>query len=73
MSDLAAANCGGCNESGCGYGNNSILWLIILCSICNNGNGSRFGFGGGCGGNDSCLLIILLLLCCNNGCGSNFF
>ncbi len=72
MSDLAATNCGcGCNDGG----NNccSILWIIILLSICGNGSGFNLG-NNGCGNNDGCgcLWIILLLLFCggnNNGCG----
>ena len=71
MSDLAATNCG-CNDGG----NNccSIIWIIILLSLCggcgNNGSGFNFG-NNGCGGNDGCgcLWIILLLLFCGGGCG----
>ena len=78
MSDLSATNCGcGCEsgvgrtggECGCGFGNNSCLWIILLLFCC-GGCGSNFG--GGCG-NDSCLWIILLLFCCggfgSGGCG----
>lgn len=70
MSDLAATNCGCGNEGGCG----SILWLIILLSLCNGNGGSFFGGNGGCGceGGNSCIWIILLLLCCG-GCGGNGF
>ena len=71
MSDLAATNCGCGNEGGCG----SILWLIVLLSLCNgNGGTSLFGGNGGCGceGGNSCIWIILLLLCCG-GCGGNGF
>ena len=67
MSDLAATNCGcgcegvssnSCNNSGCGFGNNWILWIIILLSCCgNNGCGNGCGFGG-----DNCCIIIVLLL-----------
>ncbi|MCI5994727.1 MAG: chorion class high-cysteine HCB protein 13 [Blautia sp.] len=74
MSDLAATNCGcgcegvssnSCNNSGCGFGNNWILWIIILLSCCgNNGCGNGCGFGG-----DNCCIIIVLLLLC--GCGNN--
>lgn len=70
MSDLAATNCGcGRNDGGCG----SILWLIVLLSLCNGGGSGLFGNNDGCGcGDNSCIWIILLLLCCG-GCGSNSF
>lgn len=62
MSDLVATNCGCGNEGGC----SSIIWIILLLCLCNNGS----SFGNNCG-NDNCLWIILLLLCCGNGCGGN--
>lgn len=81
MSDLSATNCGcGC-DSGCGnnctggnslFGNGncgcSIIWIILLLSIC---GGNSWGQSGcGCEGNNNCLLLILLLLFCNNDfCG----
>ncbi|MCM1257468.1 MAG: chorion class high-cysteine HCB protein 13 [Roseburia sp.] len=71
MSDLAATNCGGCgcsNGGGCG----SILWLIVLLSLCNGNGGSFLGNNGcGCDEGNSCIWIILLLLCCggNGFCG----
>jgi hypothetical protein len=61
MSDLVATNCGCGNEGGC----SSIIWIILLLCLCNNG--STFS-GDGCGDN-SCIWIILLLLCCGNGNG----
>ena len=73
MSDLSATNCGcGCDSAmsrgGCGFGDNSCLWIILLRCCCGGGFG-----GNGCG-NDNCLWIILLLCCCggfggNGGCG----
>ncbi len=73
MSDLAATNCG-CNDGGNSC--SSIIWIIILLSLCggcgNNGSGFNFS-NNGCGGNDGCgcLWIILLLLFCGGGCGGN--
>ena len=69
MSDLAATNCG-CNDGGSNCC--SIIWIIILLSLCGN-NGSGFNFGNNGCGNDGCgcLWIILLLLFCNGGCGGN--
>ncbi|MFV0314529.1 MAG: chorion class high-cysteine HCB protein 13 [Anaerotignum sp.] len=54
--------------NGCGCGNDSFLWIIILLSCC---GGSGLG-GNSCGnGNDSsCLWILILLFCCG-GLGSN--
>jgi len=70
MSELSATNCGcGCHNErsgGCGLGNNSCIWIILLL-LCCGGNG--FGGRGGCG-DDSCLWIIILLFCCG-GFGSN--
>lgn len=67
MSDLAATNCGcGCNDDG---GCNSIIWLIILLSLCGGCGTSSLSNNGGC---DSCVWIILLLFFCGNngnGCG----
>lgn len=77
MSDLSATQCG-CNNTR--EGNNgccSLIWLIILFSICGNNND-----GCGCGGNNglslfnnndggcgcSSLIWLLLLLSC---CGGN--
>ncbi|MDO5541260.1 MAG: hypothetical protein Q4F83_14555, partial [Eubacteriales bacterium] len=67
--------------NGCGNGslfsNNgncacSIIWIILLLSICgNNGCGCDNNCGNGCG-NNSCLWIILLLLFCGDGCGCIF-
>ena len=73
MSDLAATNCG-CNDGG----NNccSIIWIIILLSLCGCGNnGSGFNFGNNGCGNDGCgcIWIILLLLFCGGGCNGNGF
>ncbi len=68
MSDLVATNCGcGGNDNGC----SSIIWIILLLSLC-GGNGSPFS-NDGCGSDNSCIWIILLLLCCGNGCGGNGF
>lgn len=72
MSDLSATNCGcGCGNErsgGCGLGNNSCLWIILLLIFC---GGNSCGFGrSGCGGDDSCLWIILLLIFCG-GCGNS--
>lgn len=79
MSDLSATQCG-CNNTR--EGNNgccSLIWLIILFSICGNNNDG----GCGCGGNNglslfnnnndggcgcSSLIWLLLLLSC---CGGN--
>ncbi|MDO5402386.1 MAG: chorion class high-cysteine HCB protein 13 [Eubacteriales bacterium] len=82
MSDLAATNCGGCNDcGGCNSGglfsngcNNSCIWIILLLLFC--GGGSTFGSNGcGCGNNgcNSCTILILLLLFCGDGfgCGCN--
>lgn len=84
MSDLTATNCGcGC-DNGCGSSSGlansvfgegcgcSILWILLLCSLCGGNNGSLFsGNGNGCDGGNTCWIIILLLLFCNgNGCGS---
>lgn len=80
MSDLTASNCG-CtnNDNNCC---SSLIWIIILLSICGNGNGrsgndcgcgcgSGFGFFGGNNNGCGCeIIIILLLLCC---CGGNSF
>lgn len=71
MSDLVATNCGCGNES-----NNccsSLIWIILILSLCNNGSSSLSNDGCGCGNND-CIWLILLLLFCggNNGCGSIF-
>lgn len=81
MSELTASHCG-CgggsitNDSGCG----SILWIIILLSLCGGG-----GFGGGCGnscgggcggggllgGGDGCesIIFLILIMSCCGGCG----
>lgn len=74
-------------SSGCGCGNGrmtnsndccSIIWIILLLSICGgNGCGGGFFGGNGCGGNDdcgsnSCIWLILLLLFCGNGNGIGF-
>lgn len=69
MSDLAATNCGCNNDGGCGC--NSIIWIIILLSLCNNNSGISLN-NNGCGNNDGCgcLWIILLLLFCNGGCNN---
>ncbi len=73
MSDLAATNCGcGC-DNGISQGNNggccnTLIWILILSSICGNGN-SGCGFGG----DDNCLWIILLLFCCGGFGGNNGF
>ncbi len=81
MSDLTATNCGcGCengNSGNCGsiFGGGecgcSILWILLLLSVCGGNNGGSFLSNNGCGceGGNSCLLIILLLLFCNGGCG----
>ena len=72
MSDL---NCGcGCDDAtpynnGCGLGNNSCLWIILLlifCGGCGNGTSLANSFG-----DNSCLWIILLLIFCGGGCGCN--
>ncbi|MCM1040277.1 MAG: chorion class high-cysteine HCB protein 13 [Roseburia sp.] len=72
MSDLSATQCG-CNNTR--EGNNgccSLIWLIILLSVCGNnndgcgcGNGiSLFNNNGdGCG---SWIWILILLSCCGN-------
>lgn len=81
MSDLSATACG-CNNScsnngGCG----SLLWIIILSSLCGGGFGNS-GCNDGCGGNnllgggmDICTLLILCTLCGglgnNSGCGNS--
>lgn len=75
MSDLSATQCG-CNNTR--EGNNgccSLIWLIILFSICGNNDGC--GCGGGMGlfnnNNDGCgcgcnswIWILILLSCCGN-------
>lgn len=71
MSDLNATNCGCVNERsnscGCGFGNNSCIWIILLLFCC---GGNSWGSNrGGCG-DDSCLWIIILLFCCG-GFGGN--
>ena len=71
MSDLTSCQCGCGNDSNCC---SSLIWLIILFSICGNGNngcgnsGSGFlsGMGIGCG--CDIIIILLLLFCCG---GSN--
>lgn len=76
MSDLSATQCG-CNNTR--EGNNgccSLIWLIILFSICGNNND---GCGCGCGNgmslfnnnNDGCgcgswIWLLILLSCCGN-------
>ncbi len=78
MSDLTATNCGcGCENGGSPAGTSifgggsdcgcSILWILLLLSLCNNG--TSFANSNGCDGGSSCWLIILLLLFCNGGCG----
>ena len=71
-------------SSGCGCGNNrmsncndccSIIWIILLLSICGNGGGFFGGNGCGCNdgcGDNSCIWIILLLLFCGGGIGIGF-
>ncbi|MEE0885098.1 MAG: chorion class high-cysteine HCB protein 13 [Faecalimonas sp.] len=75
MSDLNATNCGCVNERsnncGCGFGNNSCIWIILLLFCC---GGNSWGSNrGGC--DDSCLWIIILLFFCggfgNNRSGNN--
>lgn len=67
MSDLVATNCGcGGNDNGCC---SSLIWIILILSLC-GGNGSPLSNDGcGCGGDNSCMWIILLLLFCGGGCG----
>lgn len=78
MSDLSATQCG-CNNTR--EGNNgccSLIWLIILLSICGNNNdgcgcgGSGFGLfnnnDGGCGCNSIIWLLVLLSCCGNSFC-----
>ncbi|MGL5414360.1 MAG: chorion class high-cysteine HCB protein 13 [Clostridium sp.] len=67
--------CGnGMNYGYGGYGNNNIIWLILLLGLCGNN-----GFGGGCGCDDNCgdnniwLLLILLMGCGGNGGFGNGF
>ena len=81
MSDLTATNCG-CNNNTT-FSNNgccSIIWLIILFSICGNNDGCGCGSGFGLFNNRSdcdnecnnswIWIIILLFFCCgnNNSC-----
>lgn len=77
MSDLSATNCG-CNNarSGCGFGGDSCVWIILLLLFCGGGcgcNGSGLLSGNNCGCNDnngcSCIFLILILLFCGNGFG----
>ncbi|MBD5520419.1 MAG: chorion class high-cysteine HCB protein 13 [Lachnospiraceae bacterium] len=78
MSDLSATQCG-CNNTR--EGNNgccSLIWLIILFSICGNNNNDGCGCGGsgislfnnnndgGCGCN-ALIWLLLLSSCCGNG------
>ena len=79
MSDLAATNCGGGPNCGCGTDACSIIWIILILScLCGNGGSGLFGGGRDCDCNNSCIWIILLLLFCGNGsflgngCGCNF-
>lgn len=75
MSDLTATGCGCGNNTSLfnnGSGCNSIIWIIILLSLCGGcGNGgSFFNNDNGCG--CDIIIILLLLSCfngCNNGCG----
>lgn len=80
MSDITATNCGcGCddrcdnNRSGLFNMNGdndccSIIWIIILLSICGCGNNGIFGRSGN--NDNSCIWIILLLFFCGGmGCG----
>ncbi|MCI5823259.1 MAG: chorion class high-cysteine HCB protein 13 [Lachnospiraceae bacterium] len=71
MSDLVATNCGCGSENNCC---SSLIWIILILSLCNNGTSSLSGDGCGCGGNNDCIWLILLLLFCggSNGCGSIF-
>ena len=82
MSDLTATNCGcGCDngcDNGCGsnrplFGGNdccSIVWILILLSICGNSGCGNWG-SNGCidNGGNNCWLIILLLLFCGGDNG----
>lgn len=71
--NTCGCNSGCGNSIGFGGGNDccSLIWILILLSVCGCGN----GFGGR--GNNSCLWIILLLFFCGgsgfggNGCGCN--
>lgn len=81
MSDITATNCGcgcddRCNDRGglFNFGNNgdccSIIWIIILLSICGCGNNGLFGGGRSGSCDNSCIWIILLLFFCGGmGCG----
>ena len=62
------------------YGNNAIIWIIIIWLIVGNGGNSCFSNLLGCGNNNGCdstlwILIIILFLCgnncgvCDNSCG----
>ncbi len=69
MSDLTATNCGcGCNDGGnscC-----SIIWILVLLSLLNNGDngcGCNGALGANAFGDNGCLLLLLLLCCCGNG------
>ena len=76
MSDLSATQCG-CNNgtsntSFFGNGCSSLIWLILLLSICGNnddGCGNGIGLfnnnGNGCGCS-SLIWLILILSCCGN-------
>lgn len=69
MSDLTATACG-CNTSvNSNNGCNSIIWIIILLSLCGGcGNGtSLFGNNGSDCGCESIIWILLLLSFCGNG------
>ncbi|MCH5255565.1 MAG: chorion class high-cysteine HCB protein 13 [Lachnospiraceae bacterium] len=75
MSDLSATQCG-CNNSREGSnGCCSLIWLIILLSICgNNNDGCGSGIGlfnndSGCGCS-SLIWLLILFSCCG---GNNFF
>ena len=48
---LFGNNCG-CNNACCGWGNDTILWFIILFLLIFCGNGSIFG--NNCGRNNDC-------------------
>ena len=77
MSDLSATNCG-CNgntregNGGC----SSLIWLLILLSICGNNNdgcgSGRSGFGlFNNDSNNGCCNLIIWLLILSSCCGGN--
>lgn len=49
------------------FGNNGIIWIIVLLLLCGCGNNGIGNIFGGCGNDCTWLIIIVLILCCGNG------